>query len=1198
MNYEALKTRTGEFVNNIRKTRIVFLNGQNCALLKMNTGMIPIFENDGILEDKTIKNVNGEEYSAIRPYLICYNKVLGCDVLYPMTASQTEESIRVGKRYEQILIPENIYYFINSVVRGGFNADTHSEENVATVDISRGMPIFGQILDEDSFPHIDYMNADFSAVGLMEVREFIDKFYTKESNSEVVRSVQVGATQRWFVGRVKRAGRADFYQHQFMRPSAIYLAMFMNWAENELKGSTLLDIAKIEKPGELYRLAIVSYTKLLRHSQSIEEFKKYHGRTYRVYTEAKTFAIGNFTNLNKRNATLRESLSRVDITPKDREDLEALIRGEQEIDRQVGIVSSAIINYVRQLMYTNMSTVAIDESLLDGLVSLSRSKKFESDLNERLKTLDQVVEQKLKVMKQEQRVAEEKRIAEQERLRKSRLESEQRKVNTVERARANAILAIKLYTGIYGNVIIKASQGDIYTREKIENQDVLDYADSFVKIYDVLLENGDIKQVDNNLPSDRESGEFKRRLEAMSSFVPNVRDSMFRIQESNLARKLQGYLSREIKSVEDEESVQAAIDLLKIVHEEYSKSIQIARKSSIDAGQTPGARVLAKVIKQQDRFADVDLSADSRALEYLNDALSVLENQEYLYQVLGIYAMNRQALGAMGEVKNVAAQLSSKVSEMVKGLSSPYDEIIAKLLTPIINEDSLCKLMRKRYLEVFKDRTISMEESINAILEIKTQFNTNGLWLLGNIDKFKRAIEMLERNFSSRISYLSELALQREERVVGIKKGFGLSPDEGIMENCDEEVATICEDQDGSKIFTKKKAADIDLVKLLFHKYMRDGKYDKNMFYEEMQGTELVGDVVKFIIDVADKSKKWEGEDKQSYVATADKLKADLQSFESVIDIVKLIIEFAEQGEKWEDRDKADYEFVFEIYQQLLDDTYGAVKRTIARLEDVCKRFIESFDFVSSVDKKSLIDKEFLKKIREEAFSSLQERCDGFSQNGMQDIGDYAKQLYNEILFMKIGELSDGDRKKVFGAISKMVLVDNKGLQQKIERIIGNNLHVETIFEDEEIFKHLSYLALMLQPTVDYETLRSEMEEGTLLYDGMVSFDKVIEAEGFINAIDKISRKCKVRLTDGLYRYFLYLLNRLNDLYEQYNYRELSINERKLKTFNNGYLRRKACLLDVIHKIEENRRNNGKPILEEGRDIEEEENLVNTYFNY
>ncbi len=867
MNLEQFIRYTGEMFTNLRKTKIVFLRDDSPILEYMNNGTIPVFENGGELQARTPKMVGETEIMVRRPYLICYNRILNCNVAYYMTGGATRETIKRKMYHDQIETPHCFYDYIDASVNGGLDQKTHSAENIETVSTVRAVPIPMCITDQSELRTANYDDRNIPSGDIRPLRDFMSNFYGGENEKFITKGVKSGRAYDWFID----FGDKISY-HRLSRPAVAYVAMFLNYAESELESPKMTDSLSLSQLKGLTIGATEAYLNHLRFACKLDEVRAKQPYVFREFMQIRNNAVKHIATLGYERAVMEE-YSKSTLTGSELKKLQELLEVERESSKNLSlVVNSAITYFGGQSRNINISNIPMNEKLFESLSKIASSltdarfnalsvkwcEAIEERFDEKITASETMVfERNL------QRESEEtKRLQERE----ARQERSKSRTERIKQAVQDAII---LYNQFYKESFAKLVDGELLDAE------VQDNAKDFVKLFSTYKDgsNLSLSKLIGDVSEDREAQSYMAdRIVNMASFLSVIENSRQTIAGSQKVKSMQKYLkSRSAKiSAPEGAEVESAIDLMSIVHEEFLKASNLKRGKN---DKSPVEIIIEKALKDKDRFALADFQTGTPAREYFDEMLTVSELYGQMESVTDIFEMRAEALWAMQVIKEDHEELTEDYKILCEKLGDTgFAKAMKQVLMPP-DEDDFIEKSEETILGFINDKNLSAKDTIKAIREYRKSVIEMGkkerLALLEFTDICNGALIAYNDYY---VKY-EEDSTNLEKMVVSAKQQVGYKQSQGFLEGLGGRKIDVVRDLETGEERIEGKdeetrdLTDDDLVYQIFGRAIPQPGDIEALTDDKISSANNIFEVVDALKNLKRTSKKWSDELTESYDA-------------------------------------------------------------------------------------------------------------------------------------------------------------------------------------------------------------------------------------------------------------------------------------------------------------------------------------------
>ncbi len=1174
MYLENIEKGAREFVKGIKDAKILHLRDSEVVHL-FNSSVIPVFSNGAKLDrisEKVLKD--GSKYEAVRPYLVCYNKALGCKVLYPMTASQTEETIREHKRYHFVEVPEEVYCFIDSAVPGNrFHQETHSEDSMSTVNVERGIPIFAECLDYDDLCIVhDYDNFSFSQRALPVAQSFIKDLYGRYS--EATFKAVTNANENVFA-LIKNS--TNEYDHQHYRPAVAYLAMFLNWSDSAVKNNWFSDVSEIERVRSLREITLKAYVDYLRYSKLIYQFRGQNPKAYHEFTEAKTFAKrrdngaiiqSDVQDFLEHNALLENGAF---------DQIKDLMRLEATVEEDIAFASKAISMFIQDSKRTiDMSVSSLNINAIRGYKAMAHNQYDPNGLERVNNAFAGVCNSKIKQLEDKKAKIRKEREAEL-----ARRNAESKKRQEVVRSRSERVAenvkeALKIYIEHYADVLSECEKGILIRPEyKKVSQEFIRLFTSYDPKYSEVREY--IQNSDNNPTQARVSSAILN----LSKFVENISDAVEIIDDQISARALQDYFSGESKTVEGENDRQTvnALELMRLVHSEFTRAFKVngTKKLTNAQMQEVADKLIEKAMRNKDKFSDLDIGKDSRARTvYLDGALEVLDNELYVFQLCAICKLHQEALKFVKAVRFAHISLQMTRNAISGYFKDGFEDAEQMIIGNVGGLEELIAQKEKEIEDILKDRSVDVTETAKRMKEIADRECEICAREQNNLLKIREYLENIKRNKAEYNEYYKEIIESIPKFVKTEKEQRGIGDDFGVF--------------DGHGLVVTVKTAGVDTFS---NETTDELTEDKPLTDEELLDTMFIHG----LINPAVYSKM---------------LVTKIKSSKSLKELLANLSEVNTKCDVSCDELLQDYTYILKTYGQLLDSV-KAIKQHSVDSYEARMKYAENFNPVwdEVVDGKPIpmLSDDAVQRLREVFKLAIKDRAkideqmsDNFLEQlvygilaHIQDIplrsnnpNEKIEQRFNYDSLVKGSENVEG----VSYAVNlKEYKADLETELNVIQSIKPTKLFLEH-FDNYYAVSGLSFLSLPLIYELQHEYLLTSIEEGRL--NGVYGGDyrrtmlKAMELNKLVAiAYDALKSFGGVDCYDCVYDYLVEALQRAKSLSEYGKVKFLSPGRVSLgnASASHNYEAHYAEWVKRVHMIENGRLQEGRYITTEGRDV-------------
>ncbi|MBP3631150.1 MAG: hypothetical protein J6J23_06680, partial [Clostridia bacterium] len=725
--------------------------------------------------EKTDK-VTGKKSMVRRPYFICYNETLKCNVLYVMTGSRTLEQIKKKQYYDSIITPECIYDFVDSSLTDGhLDQGTHTKSNISTISLTRALPIPNEVFDEiQQSGIVDWANGDFDSRQVPVLRDFMSHFYNRAEESYITSATRSGRAQEWFLDKEDSGS-----WQRLSRPSAIYTAMFINYALSELENPKATDPLKLKQLKSMVEGATSAYLEYLRFLNTLDGYRRRHPKIYRAYFEAKYDIASTFRSKRYEDA-YRDVMGALVCQEGVEANVRNLLSLERAIDKNLSVAVNASISYFSGLSTRiNISSVPMNESLFNSL-----SKIAEAFADNKYKALLSSWNEKTnarfddKIAQIESQIYLERIAREQDEYRKRIAKARELELITsrTERVKNAVITALALYEQFYSEPFSRLIKGKLY------EEDIKVEASNFVKLFTTYSDgtNLNLKRILRD-GDDRDAQRYLAdRIMAMSEFTEVMESSRITIEGSDKARKMQAYAKSRSNRIggNEGEAVERAIELMTLIHEELSRTENLKHTST---DKSPVETIIEKVLKDKERYAIVDFSSGTSARAYFDEMLLVHQTQANIENISNILTMRVEALWTMQDLKKDYEELLEAYDKVCQALTGMYSEVIKKALSKPTLEEYLTDC-ENQIMELLKNGQIDASATIKEIQSMRrreiSQITKEKQALLDFIEIYKKST----MEYSEYVTRFKEDEANIAKMVLSAKTEVGFAPNEGVSE--------------------------------------------------------------------------------------------------------------------------------------------------------------------------------------------------------------------------------------------------------------------------------------------------------------------------------------------------------------------------------------------------------------------------------
>ena len=1182
MYLENIEKDAIEFTKRIKDAKILHLTDSEVVRL-LNSSIIPVFSKGATLDRISEKVLqDGSKYEAVRPYFVCYNKTLGCRVIYPMTASQTEETIREHKRYHFVEVPEEVYCFIESAVPGNrFHQETHSEDSMSTINVERGMPIFAECLDfEDLCIVHDYDNFSFSSRLLPKAQGFIDDIYGRHSNATT--KLVTNASDNIYT-LVK--GKNNEYDHQHYRPAVVYLAMFLNWSENAVTNNWFSDVAEIERVRSLREITLKTYVEYLRHSKVLRQFQSQYPKAYHEYSEIKTFAprrkdgtIGN--------AYIQECMEKNPLIEEGSiESLNDLMKLEEMVQRDMAFVSKAISMFIADSKRTiDMSLTQVDVKFFTNLKAMAHNQ-YDPNGIQRLNTaFAGICESKILQIEERKAKARQEKEAELERRSQESKRRQEANLSKAQRLAENVEEAIKIYITHYNDVLSDCEEASLFRPEYIQT------SKEFIKLYTSYdPKYSDLREYIEDSDTTPVQARFSSAILNLSKFIDNVNDAVEIIEEKTRARALQDYISGRTKVVEGEQDRQTlnALELIKLVHAEFTRAFKLCGSRKLTRAQMQEVvnKIMEKATRNKDKFSDLDIGKYSRARTmYLDDVVAVRDSEYYIFELCAICKLHQEALKYAKEIRLAYISLQMTRNAVGGYFEGVFEDTKKFVVGDVDGLEAIITQKEKELEQILKDRNLNiletskrMREFAGSECELCAREQNDLLKVSQRLDNIRRRMAEYNKYYNEIIEEVPNF-VRNEKEQRGIDESFGVFDSHDLPVIIQTKDFDVVDEQTVNEQVESKMLTDCDLIEFLFTRgLISPGVYSK-LLVDKIKSAKSVKELITNLIAVDTKCE-----------SSCDDLMSDytyiLKTYGQMLDAINVI----KMHSSVASNARAGY---IENFNPTWDKKVNG-KPVSMFPQDVIEGLKEVFRLVNQ-DRQS-VEEELDKRFLDHSATGILDFIQGLEQR--TNLDEKVEQRFSFESITKGSERVKGLE----------YIVNIKGFKMDAEeeaRVISSLSPNKVLFEylgNEHILRSMSCLTMPLFLEIQHEFLKTGIEEGILndAYDGDYrrAMAKAMELNAYIKkAFEHLRAYGGVECYDCVYDYLVNALKRVKHLAEHGKIKvlapdRLGLGNTSVSQYYDMYY---IEWVERIHKIEEDRRAEGRYIITEGRDFEDEEETLSS----
>ena len=830
MKLSEIRREAGDFARDIQETKILNLRDDELLSL-INSGVIPTFSNGGSLDYATNKKLaNGKDYLAVRPYLVCFNKTLGCKVIYPMTASKTKDKIFKKGMFQFLEVPDAVYEFVESSVQPNtYHKETHEEGSISAVDTSKGFPIFGEVLDENSKGFtIDYDSDHFKASQISEAYKFIRAFYGGSLSSQIVADI-VSAKERPYmlIKGTDEKGR-EFYTHQFSRPVATYLAMFLNWTQYAINEGKITELTELETIKSLNELVLTSYVGLISISEQMEQIQKSNQRLYNAYTEEKTYALEAALSGEARNFEERliDAIKRRNFDEKSIGVIKDLISSERAVERDLSYAVGAVGLFIKNSRQTiDMSSAPVDLSLLKDIQKLAKSSKRQETLKAFVAPTNAKIDSTIKAINSNRIKAKKQKEAEQAKRRAEAKAREDARKTKTELVNENLLRALKLYAENYKDVMTDASSGKLF-EDRVKG-----LAHDFITLFtNYNSNNSELREFLEDVDRTNFEDRLVKQVVNLSNFVPRIAEDLEIIEGGDNAKAFQDYISGKTKVLEGEndQTTQNTIDLFNIIHSELTRTVNVSKKTqaSEEKQKEVLARIQQRVLKDKDKFSDVDLTPDSKArTNYLDEAVDVGDSEFRILELNCILALYKASIDAIRNIAFAYRTVSATENAIANKCKTILSEKVCDLILQTKDPEQAIANVEREIFSMIMDKNLNSIDAVGRIEKLAKELVGKHCKRQAELIDFDRCIDGFGDSLDRVGKRIPELYNAIPEFLAEEKKRLGIASDFCLIDGrkfADKDAFKVLEDHKDDNGQEIKTITDAGLVGAMCGKALVD----------------------------------------------------------------------------------------------------------------------------------------------------------------------------------------------------------------------------------------------------------------------------------------------------------------------------------------------------------------------------------------
>lgn len=846
MNKEQFSRLSGELRWQLDSTRLLLLDDNSALLEQINSGIIPAFEDGGVLKKRSLR----------------------CNCLYAMTGGHTSQDIDDRMLYDNIPTPTSLYGYVerDRTITSSLSRDTHTKDNISVVQVGRVMPVSSEIFDYSNIvrtgEHTMYSEQDITPL-----REFMSYFYGNKNTSLTV--IQSGEAQDWYFDHKEKAGGKN--PHKMSRPTVMYLALFINYAHHMLGREGNQNYEELENLKNVLIGVTKAYLAYVRYAEQLKVLKAKDETLFRLFMQVKHEVVVDRTNRTP-SEKLNIAIDNCIYSQKCAKKVKELMQKEFAIENELKVATTAIMVYFTRVNnFVNMSDYKVSGTMFETFSNIAKTGsdiEYQSRVKAWLERVDSSFTIKIENIKQNEIREEQERLREEKEKRLKRMHAERIRQSKVDATKRAVMQAIEVYNHLY-----RTSFEDALNGELIDNQ-ILGMARDFCKLF-VTYEDGSklnlTSLVKESLDSEKQQA-LRDSIIAMSSFYNLVLTTYNAIKTSEMARAVQDYLFGKSKRIEGDESedVECALDLIKLVHDEFSKAENMSLIQTHEE-RAPLEIIIEKALRNSKTFQKVDLSEGTSARAYLDEMLKVSIYHDQIESVVGIFKKKVEALWTMQAIRKNYTVIYEDFVKYSEGINGEFSKEIKRILKiePIESFTSACE---EEILKILNDNSVSCEKTIEKILEYE-QSKLSGLRkmhaaLAGFLQSFDQAASL----FNSYYANYSQVYGNRSERtpdeaiessdesipnlVARIKLEHGIPENEGIV---DGYLAGIPQVDDGGGEGDGKiiNLTDVSLMQLVFSRAIPNVKDLSEKINRQLEGAKDIFELEKIFKGFNQELQEW-----------------------------------------------------------------------------------------------------------------------------------------------------------------------------------------------------------------------------------------------------------------------------------------------------------------------------------------------------
>lgn len=951
MNKEQFARLSGELRRQLDLTRLLLLDENSTLLELINSGIIPAFEDGGELKKRSEKTTfSGKGTSVRRPFLVAYNKALRCNCLYAMTGGHTSQDIDDRLLYDNIPTPVSLYGYVDrdKTISSTLSRDTHTKDNISVVQIGRVMPVAGEIFDYSNIVQTgDYTR--YNEEDITPLRGFMSYFYGNKNSA--ITAIEAGGAQDWYFDHSEKARGKN--PHKMSRPTVMYLALFINYAHYMLNSCSNQDYEELENLKNVLVGVTKTYLAYTRYSEQLKALKAKDETLFKLFMQVKHEVVTDRSD-SMHNEKLNIAIQECIYNPRYATKVKELLLNEFKIDNDLRVATTAIMVYFTRInSFINMSDIGMSTTMFETLSNIAKTNsdaEYQRLAKAWIDRVDGNFTERIEFLRQNEIREEQERLRLEKEKRLKRMHAERIRQSKVDATKNAVMQAIEVYNHLYKTSFQNAINGSLL------NKRILSDAREFRKLF-VTYEDGTKLNLTNLVKESLDSENQERLKDSILDMSPfyNLISTTYRAITSNdMAIAVQDYLSGEAKRIEGDEGedVERALDLIKIVHDEFEKAEKM-QSIRIHEERTPVEIIIEKALRDSGTFQRVDLSEGTSARAYLDEMLMVTNYHDQIMTVVGTFKKRLYALWSMQSIRKNYEVIYEDFIKHSKGINGEFSGEI-KRICAIEPVDSFATVCEEEILKILNDNSVSYTETIDNILAYEqskiSQFKRMQASLVGFLQSFDQTVTLFNSYYENYNKIYGKVAggMQAEDeeeceesipnQVSRIKLERGIAEGDGIIDGYlvgMPQVSGESASEDRKKI---RNLTDGSLMQLVFS---------------------------RAIPNVEDLTKK---------------IYRQLESANDIFELERIFKSFSQEIREWSDAFPIGFERVIKLYNDLLDKK-AIFDSLLERQTQFYTDYINGFTSIASEPSRPLLTASQLDAFKTTSFAVIEEYSRELARN-------------------------------------------------------------------------------------------------------------------------------------------------------------------------------------------------------------------------